>query len=61
MVRQQDALDVVGVIDDVVIDAPARCEDPIEVAELREIASLPPRSKPSAGPGGNAMACIGIL
>jgi len=37
MVREQHPLDVVGVVDDVVVDAPAGREDSINVAELREI------------------------
>src|SRR5258707_14591171 len=39
MVRQQYPLDVVGVVDDVVINASAGREDSIGVAELREIAA----------------------
>jgi hypothetical protein len=65
MVRQQHPLDVVGVVDDVVVDAAAGREHPIDVAEFGEIvaqrasdSSLPPRSKPSAGPGGSGRVCI---
>jgi len=68
MVRQQHPLDVVGVVDDVVVNASAGREDSIDVAELREIAAearerfvVAAEIEAFAGPGGSARVCIVIL